>query len=120
MRPTARHLTHSHRPLRRGRVARWRTSTLEPAGHETERDLRLNLFFCLVLASGYGRGLRMLTGGLLISLGASAGGGIVTTLLAAIGLATMLEAMFDLCLIAPLLGCPTDGIEIRRRAALSL
>jgi hypothetical protein len=55
----------------------------------------------------------MVAGGLLIALGASLGGGFATTLLACLGLIAMLEAMFDLCLAARLLGCPVDGSSIR-------
>ena len=44
----------------------------------------------------------------------------VTTALAAIGLAGMLEAMFDLCLAAALVGCPVDGSAIRKKASLTL
>lgn len=62
----------------------------------------------------------MVAGALLISAGAAAGGGMITTVLAALGLVAMLEAQFDLCLAAPLLGCPQDGAEIRRRAHLTL
>ena len=62
----------------------------------------------------------MVAGALLISLGASAGGGLITTTLASLGLVALLEAQFDLCLAAPLVGCPVDGAEIRRQAALTL
>ena len=115
MRPTLRH--HTHRPKRRATSAGWRTS--HPRHHDsaTERELRPGLLACLLLVSDYGRGLRLVAGGLLISLGAAAGGGPLTTALAAIGLTAMLAALFDLCLVAPLLGCPADGSAIRKAAA---
>lgn len=62
----------------------------------------------------------MVAGAALISAGAAAGGGITTTVLASLGVAAVIEAQFDLCLAAPLLGWPQDGAEIRRRAYLML
>ena len=82
--------------------------------------MRPALFLCLFLSSGYGRGLRMLAGGLLISLGGAAGGGLITTVLACVGLTVLLEAQFDLCLAAPLLGCPVNGAEVRSLARRTL
>ena len=120
MRPHTRRHTRSHRPRPSDRVARWRTSESGRGGRETEPVLRPALFVFLVLASGYGRGLRMVAGGLLIGLGAAVGGGFLTTIVAATGLAAILEAMYDLCLVAPLLGCPSDGAQIRKQAALTL
>ena len=61
----------------------------------------------------------MVAGGLVISLGAAAGGGALTTVLATIGPTLLLEAQFDLCLAAPLLGYSTDGSEIRKQASLT-
>src|SRR5687768_8460205 len=111
---------HDRRPQGRQIVARWRTAAARRGAPRPEQGSRAALFICLVLASGYGRGLRMVVGALLIGAGQAAGGGIATTVLAALGLVAVLEAQFDLCLAAPLLGCPQSGAEIRRRAHLTL
>ena len=116
MRPTTRHQAHAHRPKRRAPGAGWRTSKPRHITYATDCERRPGLIACLSLVSGYGRGLRMVAGGLLIALGASAGGGFITTSLASFGLAAMLEPMFDLCLAAPLLGFPVDGDAIRAMA----
>lgn len=100
--------------------AGWRTAYPGRGAPQPEQGSPAALLVCVLLASGYGRGLRMVVGGLLISAGAAAGGGVVTTVLASLGLGAMLEALFDLCLAAPLFGCPQDGTEIRRRAQLLL
>jgi hypothetical protein len=58
----------------------------------------------------------MVSGAILISLGLASVGGILGHGLAALGLAAILEAQFDVCLTGRLAGCPVDGRDIRTMA----
>ena len=58
----------------------------------------------------------MVVSSFLISFGLGALGGPVGFSMVMLGLAWILEAIFDVCVVAPLFGCPLDGSAIRRRA----
>ncbi len=69
--------------------------------------------FAAFMASGLGRGVRIVAGVLLIAWGLLLGGGVVP---AVIGLVPLLAGVLDICLLAPLFGAPLKGAEVRARA----
>lgn len=69
--------------------------------------------FAAFMASGLGRGVRIVAGVLLIAWGLFLGGGVVP---AVIGLVPLLAGVLDICLLAPLFGAPLKGAEVRARA----
>ena len=58
----------------------------------------------------------MVAGAVLISVGLASLGGVLGHGLALLGLATILEAQFDVCLAGRLAGCPVDGAAVRTMA----
>ena len=68
--------------------------------------------WALCLVTGTGRGVRLMLGNALISAGLALVGGMAGALLAIVGLVAILEALFDVLLVGPLLGCPLDGPAI--------
>lgn len=69
--------------------------------------------FAAFMASGLGRGVRIVAGVLLIAWGLFLGGGVVP---AVIGLVPLIAGVLDICLLAPLFGAPLKGAEVRARA----
>jgi hypothetical protein len=69
--------------------------------------------FAAFMASGWGRGVRIVAGVLLIAWGLLLGGGVVP---AVIGLVPLIAGVLDICLLAPLFGAPLKGAEVRARA----
>jgi len=69
--------------------------------------------FTCFMAGPVGRGVRILAGVALIALGWSRLGTTSGTLLMIVGLLPLLAGIFNVCLIAPIIGAPFSG-----RAAL--
>ena len=69
--------------------------------------------FALFMSSAAGRILRIVAGLVMIGLGARAGttGGYI---LAIVGLVPLALGIFNGCLLAPMLGVPFKGSELRR------
>lgn len=77
-------------------------------------SVRMRRVYAACLVTGTGRGVRLLLGILLISTGLATLGGIGGAVLALAGLVTILEVLFDVLLIGPMLGSPVDGRAIRK------
>jgi hypothetical protein len=71
--------------------------------------------FAQFMATGLGRALRAIAGIVLIALGVMIVQGTWGYLLAVIGLVPLLAALFNVCLIAPLLGAPFSGRAVLQR-----
>lgn len=69
--------------------------------------------FAWFMASNTGRGLRIVVGLVLIVWGWSMHGQIAGTVLMVVGLVPLAAGVFDVCLLAPLLGAPFSGAKIR-------
>lgn len=69
--------------------------------------------FVEFMASGAGRGARIVAGLVIIALGLFAIGGTGGVVVAAIGLVPLLAGVFDVCLFAPLLGQAFKGKDVR-------
>ena len=69
--------------------------------------------FVRFMASAAGRILRILAGIGLIAWGLLGMGGTNGYIVAGIGAAPLLTGIFDICLFAPLLGCPINGGKVR-------
>jgi len=67
---------------------------------------------CTFMASSTGRVTRVIAGILIIAFGFGFGGPLGIGV-AAVGLVPILAGLFDVCLVAPLLGCPMSGAKIR-------
>lgn len=68
------------------------------------------------MASGLGRVLRIVAGLAISGAGVyllTAGSIAVGTILAVVGLVPFLAGAFDLCVLAPLFGCPITGAKAR-------
>ena len=72
--------------------------------------------FAQFMASGLGRGLRIVAGIVLMVVGLAVVGGTGGIVLAVIGLVPLLAAAFDVCLFAPLFGAPLKGADVRAHA----
>jgi len=72
--------------------------------------------FAQFMASGLGRGLRIVAGIILMVVGLAVVGGTGGIVLAVIGLVPLLAGIFDVCLLAPLFGAPLKGADVRARA----
>jgi hypothetical protein len=72
--------------------------------------------FAQFMASGLGRGLRIVAGIILIAVGLAVVGGTGGIVLAVVGLVPLLAGVFDVCLLAPLFGAPLKGTDVRARA----
>lgn len=67
------------------------------------------------MASPLGRGVRILAGVLLIAWGLGLFGAVDQTtgiIIAVIGLVPLLAGVFNVCLIAPILGAPFSGSKV--------
>jgi hypothetical protein len=65
------------------------------------------------IASPAGRLIRIVAGIGLIAWGQAAVGGSDGYIIATIGVLPLLTGIFDICLIAPLLGAPLKGAKVR-------
>ena len=72
--------------------------------------------FSKFMASGAGRGLRIVAGLVLIVLGLFSVGGTGGIILAVIGAVPLVAGVADVCLFAPLFGGPLKGAEARAQA----
>ena len=72
--------------------------------------------FAQFMASGLGRGLRIVAGIILIAVGLAVVGGTGGIVLAVVGLVPLLAGVLDVCLFAPLFGAPLRGMDVRARA----
>ena len=72
--------------------------------------------FAQFMASGLGRGLRIVAGIILIAVGLAVVGGTGGIVLAVIGLVPLLAGVVDVCLFAPLFGAPLKGTDVRAHA----
>jgi hypothetical protein len=70
--------------------------------------------FAKFMASGIGRGVRILAGIVLIAVGLLVVKDTAGLIVAVIGVVPILAGVFNVCLIAPIIGAPFSG-----RAALS-
>ncbi|GAC1645450.1 MAG: hypothetical protein NVS4B8_16920 [Herpetosiphon sp.] len=71
--------------------------------------------FIHFMASGTGRLARIIAGGVLILGGWLLVQGPARYLIVAIGLVPLAAGLFDICLMAPLFGCPLSGAAIRKQ-----
>ncbi|MBI4671533.1 MAG: DUF2892 domain-containing protein [Chloroflexi bacterium] len=65
------------------------------------------------MASPTGRIGRIVAGIALIAVGIFVLGGTTGIIVAVIGVLPLLAGLFDLCVFAPLFGCPLNGAKIR-------
>jgi hypothetical protein len=69
--------------------------------------------FAKFMASPTGRGIRIVAGLILIAIGWFAMSGVGGWIVAIIGVVPILAGVMDWCLIAPLLGAPFQGKDVR-------
>lgn len=69
--------------------------------------------FVTFMSSSAGRILRIVAGLALVVWGWFGLGGITGIIVAVIGLLPLLAGVFDICLFAPLFGCPISGKQVR-------
>lgn len=69
--------------------------------------------FCTFMASTAGRITRIVAGLGLIAWGVWGLGGTAGIVVAVVGAVPLLAGLFDVCLFAPLFGCPMSGPKIR-------
>jgi len=67
--------------------------------------------FAQFMATNMGRGIRVVAGIVLIALGLLVVEGTGGIILAVIGIVPILAGVFNVCLIAPLLGAPFSGSQ---------
>ena len=76
--------------------------------------------FVQFMASGFGRGLRIVAGLAIIGGGVyllTVGSIVAGIILAVVGLVPFLAGAFDYCILAPLFGYPLSGAKARLRVA---
>lgn len=69
--------------------------------------------FITFMASTAGRAVRIVAGIALIAWGLMGLDGTTGVIVAVVGAAPLLTGLFDVCLIAPLFGCPFSGRKTR-------
>lgn len=69
--------------------------------------------FCRFMATGVGRGARVLAGLALIAWGLLGIGGTGGVILAAVGLLPLAAGLVNFCMVAPLLGCSFSGRDVQ-------
>jgi len=72
--------------------------------------------FCTFMASMTGRIIRAVAGLALVAWGVFGLDGTAGLVVALVGLVPLAAGVFDLCLFAPLFGCPMSGAKIRSAA----
>lgn len=65
--------------------------------------------FAKFMATWFGRGIRILAGLVLIAIGLFAVGDTAGLVLALVGVLPVLAGVFNVCLIAPIIGAPFSG-----------
>ena len=70
--------------------------------------------FARLIATGWGRLLRVVAGVALIGFGLTRVAGASRWLIAIVGLGPLYAGAFDQCLLAPIFGAPLDGEELRQ------
>ncbi len=71
--------------------------------------------FASFMASGFGRGLRIVVGLVLLAVGLLVVKGVWGVLIAVVALVPLLAGIFDVCVFAPLFRAPFKGREVRDR-----
>jgi hypothetical protein len=69
--------------------------------------------FAQLIAGTSGRIARVVAGLVLIGVGMGVIGGTTGTVVSVVGLAPLAAGTFDVCLVAPLVGAPFQGRDIR-------
>ncbi|MCB9437226.1 MAG: DUF2892 domain-containing protein [Anaerolineales bacterium] len=69
--------------------------------------------FVEFMASGAGRGVRIVAGLLIMALGLLVVGGVGGVVIAVIGFVPLFAGVYDVCLFAPLMGQPFKGKDVR-------
>ncbi|MCA1668557.1 MAG: DUF2892 domain-containing protein [Thermomicrobia bacterium] len=69
--------------------------------------------FARFMATGIGRGIRIVAGAVVITIGLLRVRGGRGALLALLGLVPLLAGTFDVCVLAPLLRVPFKGSDVR-------
>jgi hypothetical protein len=69
--------------------------------------------FAKFMASGLGRGLRMVVGLVLLACALFAAHGTLEKVLAIVGVVAFAAGLFNFCLIAPLIGAPFRGADAK-------
>ncbi len=69
--------------------------------------------FASFMASGLGRGLRIVAGLVLIAVGFFAVGGTAGYVLCVVGLVPIAAGVFNVCLVGPILGAPFLGSRVK-------
>jgi len=72
--------------------------------------------FASFMASGFGRGLRIVAGVVLLAVGLRVVGGTEGAIIAIVALVPLLAGIFDVCVFAPLFRAPFKGSAVRDRA----
>lgn len=68
--------------------------------------------FAKFMAGSIGRGVRSLTGLILIALALTSLEGVAAALLIVVGLVFVAVGVFNICLLAPLFGAPLSGKDV--------
>lgn len=71
----------------------------------------MNLQFAKLMAGMPGRAIRAIAGLVIIALGLFVVGDVVGIVIAVVGLAPVFAGVFNVCLIAPLIGAPFRGTD---------
>jgi hypothetical protein len=69
--------------------------------------------FAKFMATGLGRALRMVAGLVLIGCGMFFAHGVTEVVLGIVGIAAFAAGLFNVCLIAPLIGAPFRGQDLK-------
>jgi len=69
--------------------------------------------FASFMASGFGRGLRIVAGLVLLAVGLLVVQGLSGILIAVVALVPLLAGIFDVCVFAPLFRAPFKGSAVR-------
>ena len=73
--------------------------------------------FIKFMTSGTGRGVRVVLGLVIMSLGLFVVQGTVGTIMAVVGLVPLSGGVFDFCLIGAAMGYPLKGVDARKKLA---
>jgi hypothetical protein len=79
--------------------------------HALHREVEMG--FAKFMATGLGRALRMVAGLVLIVCGMLFAHGVTEVVLGIVGIAAFAAGLFNVCLIAPLIGAPFRGADLK-------